>query len=346
MPKKILVLGYLGYTKNTLDGQTIRTRSVYQLLKSRTAGTASVTYMDTERSRANPFSVFEGLWRVLRSDVVVYVPAWRSLTFVFPVVSLACRMAKKNIVLVAVGGWLSYYLTKRRLFVRWFAKVRVIFAQTNLLAEKLRTEHGLTNVETLPNFRLHAFTPTFARSEHCFRVVFFARVSLMKGIETVFKLAEYLETHQEPDRPVIIDFYGDIEHQSEEAFFREQVARFPFVDYKGKLEPDRVYATLSQYDVLVLPTHYFTEGFPGSILDAYISGIPVVATRWEYAEEFVDDGRSGILVPFKNGETEFVGAVMSLYHDRDLLQGMKRNAHEKSKAYSAERAWDILTQYL
>lgn len=38
---------------------------------------------------------------------------------------------------------------------------------------------------------------------------------------------------------------------------------------------------------MLLPTHYYTEGLPGSVLDAYMSGIPIIVSRWKHASEFV-----------------------------------------------------------
>jgi len=96
---------------------------------------------------------------------------------------------------------------------------------------------------------------------------------------------------------------------------------------------------------MVFPTRYFTEGFPGSVLDAYISGLPVITTHWKHATDFIKDGITGIIVPFENSEEEFLKAVITLYRDNNLLSVMKNNAYEHSKSYSADFAWAILSQY-
>ena len=81
---------------------------------------------------------------------------------------------------------------------------------------------------------------------------------------------------------------------------------------------------LINYDVMLLPTEIYTEGFPGSILDAYIAGIPVIATEWKHSHEFIDDKFTGFIVPFGDCQNEFNDKILTLYNDRELLLQMKQ----------------------
>ena len=93
---------------------------------------------------------------------------------------------------------------------------------------------------------------------------------------------------------------------------------------------------LSEYDALVLLTRYEGEGFSGSILDAYISGIPVLVTDWLFLPEFVDEGETGFVV---KDVDQFIEKVKLLANDKVLLKAMKQNAVAKSQEFSAEKAW-------
>ena len=77
---------------------------------------------------------------------------------------------------------------------------------------------------------------------------------------------------------------------------------------------------------MLLPTHFYTEGLAGSVVDAYISGIPVIATDWKHSHEFIDDEKSGYIVPFKDGLQQMIDKVISLEKDKTLLNQLKRNA--------------------
>ena len=83
-----------------------------------------------------------------------------------------------------------------------------------------------------------------------------------------------------------------------------------------------------------MPTHYYTEGLPGSVVDAYISGIPVIVTEWKHSHEFVDDGYSGYIIHFENGDQQLIEKVMLLESDRELLCKLKENTLIKRKEFA------------
>ena len=118
------------------------------------------------------------------------------------------------------------------------------------------------------------------------------------------------------------------------------------VEYKGQLSTERIVDTLCNYDVMLFPTNYYTEGFPGTVLDAYISGIPVIATEWMHAREFIEDDKSGYIVPFENSQTAFNNRVITLYKDRTLLNKMKKESRARVTMYTEEKAWSVLKKYL
>jgi len=262
------------------------------------------------------------------------------LKYIFPFIYFICKIKRIEILYFVVGGWLVEYLKEKRLHVALLSNVRAILTESSNLSNSLIVQYHFKNVITFPNFRIHSFTPTFVQNRDLFRIVFMARISRMKGLDAIFMLAEHLVSLKLDSRPIIIDFYGLIE--SDEEYFRNNIAKYSFVSYKGILAPDQIYNVLTGYDLMVLPTRYYTEGFPGSILDAYISGIPVIVTNWKYATEFVDDGETGFIVPFEKGTKAFINTVIKIYQDHDLLIKMKHNAYERSKLYSSESAWKII----
>ena len=100
----------------------------------------------------------------------------------------------------------------------------------------------------------------------------------------------------------------------------------------------------SQYDVMLLPTHFYTEGLPGSVVDAYISGIPVIVTEWKHSHEFVDDGKSGYIVPFKDGIQQMIDKVLLLENDRELLRQLKTNALVKRMEFAPPKLEKIVME--
>src|SRR5699024_967340 len=146
------------------------------------------------------------------------------------------------------------------------------------------------------------------------------------------------------NKSIIIDFYGPIE-KKDNVYFEDNISKYNFIFYKGIVEPANIHATLGNYDLLLLPTRHEGEGFPGTILDAYISGVPVIVSEWKFLPEFVEQGKTGYV--YKLGDNQsFYNKIVELYNNPTNLLKLKKNAHHKSFEYSENKAWSIIKNHL
>ena len=322
--KKILVLGYFGYNTNQLDGQTVKTRDLYRLVKEQAGG--DVDYYDTEDFQFNKLSVFKMFWKVIRCHTLFYLPAHNNLRVIFPFIYVLSVLFRVKIQYFVVGGWLREFLAHLPVH-RWMLKrIAGIHVETKRLLSELQECYNFENVDIFPNFRFFEFEPERFDTERL-RLVFMARVNKMKGLDWVFALADFIKENGMESR-FSLTFYGPINGEDAE-YFNTNVSKYTFAEYKGPLDPADIYETLSQYDVMLLPTHYYTEGLPGSVVDAYISGIPVIVTEWKHSREFVDDGECGYIIDFEDGEKDLIDKVLLLEKDRNLLHRLQANALKK-----------------
>lgn len=336
-----LVLGYFGYKTNQLDGQTVKTRDLYQLLKNKGV---NVSYFDTQEFKYKKSSVFLLLKKMILCKTLCYLPAHNNLKYIFPVVFILSKLFRFNILYFVVGGWLVEYLEKKPLH-RWMLKhIDGIYSETRLMYDSLIYKYGYKNVEIFPNFRFTDFIPKKYHEEGKLKMVFLARINKMKGLDTLFSLADRIKTYY-IENQITIDFYGPI-YEPDRDYFFSGLAKYSFLNYKGELQPSYINEVIEQYDIMLLPTHYFTEGLPGTVLDAYMSGIPIIVSKWKHAEEFVDDGETGFIIPFENNNDVFFDRIKLLYSDTDLLDKMKANAFLKSKCFTSESAWQIIRNKL
>lgn len=320
---KYLVLGYFGYRTNQLDGQTVKTRDLYQLVQQQKE---EVSFYDTQEFKYNKLSILKMFWQVIKCDTLIYLPAHNNLKYIFPFIFILSKLFRFEIHYYVVGGWLREFIGKLPLHKKMLGMIAGIHVETSTLKKELIEYYNFSNVDLFPNFRFFDFTPN-RFSDDKLRLVFVARINRMKGLDWIFEFANYIATHEVQHR-FSITLYGPINEDDRE-YFDDMLIKFPMVKYKGVLQPNEIYGTLNNYDVLLLPTHYYTEGLPGSIVDAYISGIPVVVTKWKHAHEFVEDGKTGFIVPFEDGIQQFIGTLLSLESNRELLRQLQQNALEK-----------------
>jgi glycosyltransferase involved in cell wall biosynthesis len=88
------------------------------------------------------------------------------------------------------------------------------------------------------------------------------------------------------------------------------------------------------FDVFLLTSLW--EGLPRSLVEAFVSGVPVVASHVDGIGEVVQDGRNGFLVPPKDTEA-MAAAVIRLLKDEPLRQVMGQQALNSVDDFSVEK---------
>ena len=87
---------------------------------------------------------------------------------------------------------------------------------------------------------------------------------------------------------------------------------------------------------MLFATYFHGEGFPGCFIDAFYSGLPIIATDWLYNKDLIRDGYNGLLVPIKSPK-DLSDAILKLYYDRELTYKLAKNSLEKSKDYEPDQ---------
>lgn len=346
--KSICVLGAFGYDANKLDGQTVKTRNVWQLLQKNYEG--KIYRVDTLHVRKKPLTILLLFWYLIRCKTCIVIPCLNNLTFLFPIIYYLSKVLCYDIIHICIGGWqVEYFMGDERfkahpLQLRQSKRIKAFMPEMVSVDNELKTKLGFTNTRMFPNFRFMILdTERRETVDDTLRLVFLARIDKKKGYDTIFKFVELIEKN---NYNIKVDFYGPINESDKEEYLSLVCRHDKYVSYKGVLQQNEVTDYLVNYDVMLLPTTIFTEGFPGTILDAYMAGIPVIATEWKYSREFIDDKRTGFIVPFGECQSEFNERILTLYNDRELLSQMKNNAFCKRLNYSDQFAWSILSKYL
>jgi glycosyltransferase involved in cell wall biosynthesis len=158
--------------------------------------------------------------------------------------------------------------------------------------------------------------------------VFIGQVKPTKGLTEIFAAADSIS---DPD--IEIDVYGPL-HDGMTASVFDKAER---VHYKGVLEPSAVIPTLRRYDVLLLPTYHYGEGYPGIVLEAYSVGVPVIATRWRALPEIVDDEVSGILIEPRDAEG-LKRAICRVAESSELMARLSAGALSQANKFDS-RVW-------
>jgi len=268
--------------------------------------------------------------------VVVFANDLFAITLV-PVLLFMARLFRKPFFLKPVAASLDMFIDAQKKPLRAYL-LAVLRGTDGILAQTQRLRHdlskmGVPNVHYLPGCRpLTPVTETARQRSGALRIIYLAHVSRLKGPLYLLEALRLLK--QMCDREVACDFYGPLHNEIQDEFM-QSLAATPGARYCGVAEAGTGPQLISQYDLLVLPTYYDTEGHPGVLIEAMLAGVPVITTNIRTLPELVADGVNGFIVPTQDSAA-LAEAICKLAVDPDLQQRMGEANHRRSREFRAD----------
>lgn len=326
---KVILIGAVNEGKTATCGETAKNQIL--LLRFREIFD-KVICVDTLNWKKRPWILMKLIvCLIFNRGAKVVISASRAASYL--ITFLHYIPLKKNVYYWVIGGDLHIAVQKGIFNVNHMKSLNYILVEGLNMKNELN-KYGLDNVIVTPNTKPITYLPDLKkRDEHdVFRFVFLSRVHPQKGIKEIYEATKILNQKGLKDK-FTVDFFGKIE-ESFKTEFNKYIDEVPNISYNGflNLTNDEGYKTLSSYDVMLFPTYWGGEGFPGIVIDANVSGLPIIASDWNMNKEVINDGRTGILIPPKNSEIladtmqEFIANKINLYT-------MKCNCVEHVKQY-------------
>jgi glycosyltransferase involved in cell wall biosynthesis len=117
--------------------------------------------------------------------------------------------------------------------------------------------------------------------------------------------------------------------------------------YLGELHPKMLMPLIRVSDVVALPSQFEAFGF--TVLETMALGRPLVTTNGHGPDDFVEDGREGLMVP-RGDAPSLTAAVDRLLSDRELAAELGARASRRADEYGlgpgARRASEILAEVI
>lgn len=330
--KKICILGHFGHGKNLLNGQTVKTKNLSTGLKK--YSDYEIVELDSNNWIRKPIKLLKNLKESFKnSENIIMLPAHNGVIVFSPIFLYYKKKYNKKIFYSVVGGWLSEFLKNKKLLTNILKSFDGIWVETNTMKSKLQKQ-GFSNVSVVPNFKeLEPLTETdlVCYDKVPFKLCTFSRVMKEKGIETAIEVITKIN-EKLGYVAYSLDIYGQID-ENNKIWFEELEKNFPeYVSYKGFVDSKESVEILKNYFALIFPTHFYTEGIPGTILDAYAAGVPVISSRWESFSDVVDDGITGFGYKFDD-KRDFEKVLKKIIKEPKLILRMKVNCLKKATEY-------------
>ena len=288
MSKVILLIGALGRNGVVYDGETMK-NTIFKKYFENVA--TKVTTVNTTKWNKKPWLPFELIYKLIRYRKATVVISACDMSAYRLIKLLYYIRLNNNIFYWVVGGGFPA-LVGNQINPKYYKFIKNILVQSPEMEKKLK-EKGIPNVTYFPNskdiYKIKKDYPT----QNLIKFVYLSRIIPEKGCDLIINCAKRLHKN---GYEFIIDFYGNINAYPD---FQKEIADIKEIRYKGLLDlrSKEGFVELAKNDVFLFPTYYKNEGFPGVFIDAFISGLPVITTDWNYNKEIISDGSMGLIIP-------------------------------------------------
>lgn len=343
---RVTVCGHFGGNKMFYDGQTIKTINVSSALES-IYGSENIYLIDTF---GGPMKLLRCFYQLLKkipvSDNIIILPAQNSVKIIPLFLTIYNILLKKSIHYIVIGGWLPEITKKNKALSFILKTIDNIYVETTTMKNNL-IKQGFKNIVLMRNFknlRINSLEDLEFCNEGPFRICTFSRVMEQKGIEDIINAVKYVNK-QKGKVVYKLDIYGHIIDDYKSEFNKLLNCSSNNVTYKGVVSPDESAQILKNYFALIFPTKFYTEGIPGTIIDAYAAGIPVISARWESFSDLIDEGNTGIGYEMNN-VSELIKILHKYSDNPNSLNKMKEKCLKKAEMFLPNRALEPLIERL
>ena len=289
--------------------------------------------------------VWEVMKKIRRFHLVFLLIAPYSALILASSVWMICKITRRPMVLRFSGFGLAKTYRNYGAVARWLAdhtymRASLIYVETQ---ELCRQFNNPANFRWFPNTR-DIKVPAVVSSEEppaeegkadqltrrdISKLIFVAQLHMTKG------LAEALDACRHLPENCHLNVFGPPMSDTDFSGFEGH----PRATYGGVLKREEIPRVMSEHDLLLFPSYCRDEGIPGSILEAFQCGLPVIAASWGGVPEIVEHEENGLLVEPRSA-TALKTAIERLLEDPDLYQGLCAGAERRGEDFRNTNWYD------
>lgn len=333
---KVCVCGAFRLWDVPKGGQEVKTSILADVLEAKYG---NVYRIDTLAKYSKIRMPFQLLWAMMRCTDIVILPAHNGLVVLSSLLSMMNKVFHRRLHYSVIGGWLQDLLPKHPNVISALHCFTGIYVETKTMMNALQNLK-FDNVCVVPNCKpLSIIDKEKVNTSYMepYRLVTFSRVTAKKGIGTAADMV--MRLNKKYGRTVFtLDIWGPIDSGEDEKWFAWQQQHFTSaVSYRGNAPFDKSVEILSGYFALLFPTQYYTEGIPGTIIDAYAAALPVIASKWKSYADVVEEGVTGFGYEF-NKMDDFEILLENVIANPSVITKLKQGCIRKAKDFLPQNA--------
>lgn len=337
--KKILYISCLVSKKEKYDGERIKNTLVYNSLKK----LSDVSLIDlTKHKLLNTFRIlWNGLFKKNKYDYFIISKDPHGANIIQKILNFS-KVDPNKIIYFEIGPFLYNRILEGSIKAETFKKDKLIVVETKSMKEELQSL-GFERIDVFPNFKEIVDVPFKEQiyPKDVLKLVYLSRIEEKKGI---YDLIDVLREANKNNVRFILDVYGRPQNKEDENRIFALDKELSFISYKGKIDMDKPesYSILSEYDLHVFPTKY-PEGFPGTIIDFFIAGVPTLSSSFLRAKDILTDKDSIIYRQADNNN--LLDNLNYIHSNQNTLVLLRKESFKRREQYSC-KSFDLFLSSL
>jgi glycosyltransferase involved in cell wall biosynthesis len=338
MKKNIIFVGWVNQGRAPVDGETTKNQYIIAELKKY----CEVTVLDFYKKNKHPWIYLQALWALISKPKATIILSTSAKNVYGMLIVFKKLRIKRDIIHWVIGGAFGTHVQEGKFRADVFKYVKYNLVQCHGMIDELNNA-GITNVRFVLNFKPIPYYPdldkalAFRKSSKFLRFVFLSRIMPDKGCDYLLDAVRSLNEKGLQEK-FAVDFYGKIDNSYKKEFL-QKVNSLENVTYRDLLDfrSGKGYDILATYHAMIFPTYWNGEGFAGIFIDAFIAGLPVLASDWMHNSETIKNNKLGIIFPVH--QVDVITNVMQDCINGNIdLYTMARNARQEMYKYKAENA--------
>lgn len=272
-----------------------------------------------------------------RTNVVYFLTGFFDFFFwvTYPGLILI-KLRKKRVILSVRGGGARKFFNKyKRLLTPIFSQVDTFTAPSGFLRDVFKEYFNIEPV-LLPNIA------DLEQFQYKNRTTFRPRIIVTRSLEDIYNVECVIRAfnliHDQYPEAVL----GIVGNGSRRADLEQLVKKLQLADcitFYGRVDHSRIQDFYEDHDIFMNASK--VDNLPGTILEAFACGLPVVTTNPGGIPYMVEDGKTGVLV--ENNDCQGLAEkTIELLKFPEKANTLARNAREETYFYSWERIEKIL----
>ena len=336
MPKnRICVIGNMD-SGLLCEGQTVKTVETARLL-AETFGEENVKRLSYHKVKDSRVGTMRLLLRAFfgAEHIVLVVFSALVKTLVRVCVSLN-RVFHRKLYYVLIGGSLGKMMRSSPKVAETLNAMDGIFVESGSLADEL-TAAGVRGVRQMSNFKhMRKFTEDDldVQSDPPYKLIYFSRISERKGFVEMLDVVRAVNADKVR---YTLDIYGYVDPDFAARYAELEKDFPPEVRYMGVADAWSTTETIHGYFAQLFPTKCPTEGHPGSIIDSFYAGVPVIVSEWNFRRDMIREGETGLVFPMGDFDA-MKRLLLKVYDDPSVVERMRPLCLAEAEKYEPAAA--------